>query len=77
MKTLGVPVVAIGVPTVVDVISIFNDTLEYVSKVNEEEMIEAAKRNNKLLMIGFVMRFGDETKITQDFIEFLKLFIWY
>ena len=40
MKTLGVPVIAIGVPTVVDVISIFNDTLEYVSKVNEEEMIE-------------------------------------
>ena len=34
-----------------------------------EEMIAAAKRNNKLLMIGFVMRFGDETKITQDFID--------
>lgn len=40
MKTLGVPVVAIGVPTVVDVVSIFNDTLEYVSKVREEEKIE-------------------------------------
>lgn len=39
-KSLGVPVVAIGVPTVVDVISIFNDTLEYVSKVSEEEKLE-------------------------------------
>ena len=39
-KTLGVPVVAIGVPTVVDVISIFNDTLEYVSSVTEEEKLQ-------------------------------------
>lgn len=39
-KSIGVPVVAIGVPTVVDVISIFNDTLEYVSKITEEEKIE-------------------------------------
>ena len=39
-KTLGVPVVAIGVPTVVDVISIFNDTLEFVASVNEEEKLE-------------------------------------
>ena len=34
-----------------------------------EEMIEAAKRNNKLLMIGFVLRFDDETKIAKDFID--------
>ena len=40
MKTLGVPVVAIGVPTVVDVISIFNDTLEYVANINDEEKIK-------------------------------------
>ena len=40
MKTLGVPVVAIGVPTVVDVISIFNDTLDFVASVNEEPKLE-------------------------------------
>ncbi|MDY3929160.1 MAG: Gfo/Idh/MocA family oxidoreductase [Clostridia bacterium] len=34
-----------------------------------EEMIEAAKKNNKLLMIGFVLRFDDETKIAKDFID--------
>lgn len=34
-----------------------------------EEMLEAAKKNNRLLMIGFVLRFSDESKITKDFIE--------
>lgn len=34
-----------------------------------EEMIEAAKKNDKLLMIGFVLRFGDEAKIAKDFID--------
>lgn len=34
-----------------------------------EEMKAAADKNGKLLMIGFVLRFSDETKITQDFIE--------
>lgn len=34
-----------------------------------EEMLEASKRNNKLLMIGFVMRFGNESKISKDFID--------
>ena len=40
MKTLGVPVVAIGVPTVVDVISIFNDTLDFVASTKEEAKLE-------------------------------------
>lgn len=34
-----------------------------------EAMLEAAKKNDKLLMIGFVMRFGDEAKIAKDFID--------
>jgi len=34
-----------------------------------QEMIDAAKNNNKLLMIGFVLRFGDEAKIAKDFID--------
>ncbi len=34
-----------------------------------EEMIAAAKKNNKLLMIGFVMRFFDECKVAKDFID--------
>ena len=33
------------------------------------EMLEAAKKNNRLLMIGFVMRFYSETKVAMDYIE--------
>lgn len=34
-----------------------------------EEMKAAADRSGKLLMIGFVLRFSNEAKIAQDFIE--------
>lgn len=37
---------------------------------NQEDalkMVEAAKRNNKTLMIGFVRRFGNDSKIISDF----------
>ena len=34
-----------------------------------EEMLAAAKRNNKLLMIGFSMRFSDQGKIAKDFVD--------
>lgn len=34
-----------------------------------EEMKAAAEKNGKLLMIGFVLRFSDETKIAMDFIK--------
>lgn len=34
-----------------------------------QEMIDAAKRNGKKLMVGFVRRFGNDTAITKDFID--------
>ena len=34
-----------------------------------EEMLCAAERNNKLLMIGFVMRFANEALVSKDFIN--------
>ena len=34
-----------------------------------EEMLEAANRNGKLLMIGFVLRFSDDAAVAMDFIE--------
>ncbi len=34
-----------------------------------DEMIAAAKRNDKLLMIGFSMRFSDMGKIAKDFVD--------
>lgn len=33
------------------------------------EMLEAAKRNDKVLMIGFVRRFGKDAEIVSDFID--------
>lgn len=39
------------------------------SAAEAEQMIEAAKKNDRLLMIGFVLRFGDEAKIAKDFID--------
>ena len=34
-----------------------------------EEMLAASKRNQKLLMIGFVLRFDNESRIAKDFID--------
>jgi predicted dehydrogenase len=34
-----------------------------------KQMLEAAKRNNKLLMIGFVRRFGNDAAVLKDFID--------
>lgn len=40
-----------------------------VSKKDAEAMKEAADRNGKLLMIGFVRRYGNDCKILKEFIE--------
>ncbi len=34
-----------------------------------DEMLEASKNSGKLLMIGFVLRFSDEARISKDFID--------
>lgn len=34
-----------------------------------QAMLEAAEKNGKLLMIGFVRRFGNDCKVLQDFID--------
>lgn len=34
-----------------------------------EEMLACAKKNNKLLMVGFVCRFMDSAKVAKDFID--------
>lgn len=39
------------------------------SKSDAEKMVQASIDNDKLLMIGFVRRFGNDTKILQDFIN--------
>lgn len=39
------------------------------SAAEAKKMLEAAEKNNKLLMIGFVRRYGNDCKILQDFIS--------
>lgn len=39
------------------------------SSAEAREMIEAARKNDRLLMIGFVLRFSDNAKIAMDFIN--------
>jgi len=40
-----------------------------VSKADAEEMQKVAEENGKLLMIGFVRRYGNDCRIVKDFIE--------
>ncbi len=40
-----------------------------ISLAEAEKMYKAAKENNRLLMIGFVMRFGDGARVAKDFID--------
>lgn len=39
-----------------------------VNAKEAEEMLDCAKKNGKKLMIGFVRRFGNDTKVVKDFI---------
>ena len=39
------------------------------SAAEAEQMMQAAEKNERLLMIGFVLRFGDEAVIAKDFID--------
>ena len=62
--TLGIPVIAIGVPTVVDAVSITSDTIDYILKHFGRELREGGKPSRSLLPAGFT--FGEKKKLTQD-----------
>jgi len=40
-----------------------------LNAVQAQEMVDAAKKSDKILMVGFVRRFGDNTKALKDFID--------
>jgi spore protease len=42
-QTLGIPVIAIGVPTVVDAVTIANDTIDYVLQYLQKQMDQSVK----------------------------------
>ncbi|WP_096201326.1 GPR endopeptidase [Bacillus sp. FJAT-45350] len=62
--TLGIPVIAVGIPTVVDAVSITSDTIDYVLKHFGREMREGNKPSRALTPAG--MTFGEKRKLTDE-----------
>lgn len=63
-ETLGIPVIAIGIPTVVDAVTITSDTIDYVLKHFGREMKEANKPSKALTPAG--MTFGETKVLTES-----------
>ena len=63
-ETLGVPVIAIGIPTVVDAVSITSDTIDFILKHFGREMREGDKPSRSLLPAG--MTFGEKKTLTDE-----------
>ena len=63
-ETLGIPVFAIGVPTVVDAVSITSDTIDFILKHFGKELREGNRPSRALAPAG--MTFGKRKKLTED-----------
>lgn len=63
-ETLGIPVIAIGVPTVVDAVSITSDAIDFILKHFGKEMREGDQPARSLIPAGF--SFGKRKKLTED-----------
>ncbi|MFO1443395.1 GPR endopeptidase [Bacillus sp. Bva_UNVM-123] len=63
-ETLGIPVIAIGVPTVVDAVSITSDTIDFILKHFGKEMKEGNRPSRALTPAG--MSFGERKKLTEE-----------
>lgn len=63
-ETLGIPVIAIGVPTVVDAVSITSDTIDFLLKHFGREMKEEKRPSNSLAPSGWA--FGRRKKLTEE-----------
>ncbi|NEU31630.1 GPR endopeptidase [bacterium LRH843] len=63
-EALGIPVIAVGIPTVVDAVSITSDTIDYVLKHFGREMKEGKKPSRALVPAG--MTFGEKKKLTEE-----------
>lgn len=62
--SLGIPVIAVGIPTVVDAVSITSDTIDYVLKHFGREMKEGNAPSRSLTPAG--MTFGEKRKLTDE-----------
>lgn len=63
-ETLGIPVIAIGVPTVVDAVAITSDTIDFILKHFGREIKEGDKPAKALIPSG--MAFGEKKKYTDE-----------
>ncbi|KXG11342.1 Germination protease [Anoxybacillus sp. P3H1B] len=63
-ETLGIPVIAIGVPTVVDAVSITSDTIDFLLKHFGKEMREGNRPSSALAPAGWM--FGRRKKLTEE-----------
>ncbi|OIK16615.1 GPR endopeptidase [Bacillus sp. MUM 116] len=63
-ESLGIPVFAIGVPTVVDAVSITSDTIDFILKHFGKEMKEGNRPSRALAPAG--MSFGEKRKLTEE-----------
>lgn len=63
-ETLGIPVIAIGVPTVVDAVSITSDTIDFILKHFGKELKEGNRPSRSLAPAG--MNFGKRKKLTDE-----------
>ena len=63
-ETLGIPVFAIGVPTVVDAVSITSDTIDLILKHFGKEMKEGNRPSRSLAPAG--MTFGERRKLAEE-----------
>ncbi|GIN10568.1 germination protease [Shouchella clausii] len=63
-ETLGIPVIAIGIPTVVDAVTITSDAIDYVMKHLGKEMREGNKPSKRLAPAG--MMFGEKRQLSDE-----------
>jgi spore protease len=63
-ETLGIPVIAIGVPTVVDAVSITSDTIDFILKHFGKELREGNRPSRSLAPAG--MSFGERRKLNEE-----------
>ncbi|MEH7236087.1 GPR endopeptidase [Bacillus sp. JJ1562] len=63
-ETLGIPVIAIGIPTVVDAVSITSDAFDFILKHFGRELREGDKPSRSLVPAG--MSFGEKKVLTED-----------
>nr|WP_062050019.1 GPR endopeptidase [Bacillus sp. JCM 19034] len=63
-EVLGIPVIAIGIPTVVDAVSITSDTIDYVLKHFGREIRESNQPSRLLAPAG--MTFGEKRTLKEE-----------